>query len=274
LSRFELSPMMGYVQDSKPKAGTSLVDSFFFTLLIIGVFSSFIGTLAGGGGLITLPAMLILGIPIQTGIATNKFSSGIAAFTSVTYLLKNKQLDATTIFINMVIAFLGGISGALITTSLSEKTMNVVALILLAFALIVTFKNNNWISAAIDVKDSNKASGLASRIITFFIAVYDGGFGPGSSTFGIIHYMTKKQTYVKAVQLTRVLIFGSAFGAFIVFYLTGFVQWPYAIALAIGSTLGSQIGLVALPHIPLKLAKSLLVTILVLLIGEMVYKIL
>lgn len=248
------------------------MDTIFFILLAIGIFSSFVGTLAGGGGLITLPAMMLIGIPIQVGIATNKFSSGIAALTSVTYLLKNKHLTAKMIAINVLIAFLGGICGALITSSLSEKTMNLIALVLLAFALFVTFKNNNWVST-VEVKPIQNSNSLSSRIISFFIAVYDGGFGPGSSTFAIIHYMEKSNTYVKSVQLTRVLILGSAIGAFIVFYLTGFVQWHYAIALAIGSTLGSQIGLIALPHIPLKLAKSLLITIILLLIGEMVYKI-
>lgn len=248
------------------------MDTIFFILLAIGIFSSFVGTLAGGGGLITLPAMMLIGIPIQVGIATNKFSSGIAAFTSVSYLLKNKHLTAKMIAINVLIAFLGGICGALITSSLSEKTMNLIALVLLAFALFVTFKNNNWVST-VEVKPIQSSNSLSSRIISFFIAVYDGGFGPGSSTFAIIHYMEKSNTYVKSVQLTRVLILGSAIGAFIVFYLTGFVQWHYAIALAIGSTLGSQIGLIALPHIPLKLAKSLLITIILLLIGEMVYKI-
>jgi uncharacterized protein len=248
------------------------LDTIFFTLLAIGIFSSFVGTLAGGGGLITLPAMMLIGIPIQVGIATNKFSSGIAALTSVSYLLKNKHLTAKMIAINVLIAFLGGICGALITSSLSEKTMNMIALLLLAFALFVTFKNNNWVTT-VDRKPIQNSNSLSSRIINFFIAVYDGGFGPGSSTFGIIHYMEKGHTYVKSVQLTRVLILGSAIGAFIIFYLTGFVQWQYAIALAIGSTLGSQIGLIALPHIPLKLAKSLLITIILLLIGEMVYKI-
>jgi uncharacterized protein len=248
------------------------LDTIFFTLVAIGIFSSFVGTLAGGGGLITLPAMMLIGIPIQVGIATNKFSSGIAALTSVSYLLKNKHLTAKMIAINVLIAFLGGICGALITSSLSEKTMNMIALLLLAFALFITFKNNNWVTT-IDKNYIQDSNSLSSRIVSFSIAIYDGGFGPGSSTFGIIHYMEKGHTYVKSVQLTRVLILGSAIGAFIVFYLTGFVQWQYAIALAIGSTVGSQIGLIALPHIPLKLAKSLLITIILLLIGEMVYKI-
>jgi uncharacterized protein len=248
------------------------LDTIFYILIAIGIFSSFVGTLAGGGGLITLPAMMLIGIPIQVGIATNKFSSGMAALTSVTYLLRNKHLSLKLIFINVAIAFTGGICGAIITASLTERTMNFIALILLAFALLVTFKNNNWVST-VNTNPVNQSNSIASRIITFFIAVYDGGFGPGSSTFGIIHYMEKNNTYVKAVQLTRVLIFGSAIGAFIIYYMTGYVQWPYAIALAIGSTIGSQIGLIALPHIPLKIAKTLLITIIVLLIGEMVYKV-
>jgi uncharacterized protein len=247
------------------------LDILFLTLLGVGIFSSFVGTLAGGGGLITLPAMMLVGIPIQMGIATNKFSSGIAALTSVSYLLKSKQLKGKTIFINVSIAFLGGICGALITSSISEKIMNVIALTLLVFALIVTIKNKNWTST-VEGK-IQKADSITSRIIPFFIAVYDGGFGPGSSTFGIIHYMSRSNTYMKAVQLTRVLILGSCLGSFIVFYYTGFVQWHYAIAMAVGSALGSQIGLLALPYIPLRFAKSLLITIIFLLIGQVVYKI-
>ncbi|AIE58696.1 sulfite exporter TauE/SafE family protein [Bacillus methanolicus] len=246
------------------------MDTLFFTLLGLGVVSSFIGTLAGGGGLITLPAMMLIGIPIQIGIATNKFSSGIAALTSVSYLLKNKHLSTKTIIMNVCIAFTGGISGALITSHITEKTMNIIALILLIFALIITFKNKQWISS---VEGKAKDTTIASNAIPFFIAAYDGGFGPGSSTFGIIHYMNQNNTYMKAVQLTRVLIFGSCCGAFIVFYHTGFVQWHYAIAMAFGSAIGSQIGLIALPRVPLKLAKSLLITIIFLLIGQVVFKI-
>ncbi|WP_369690102.1 TSUP family transporter [Effusibacillus lacus] len=89
----------------------------------------------------------------------------------------------------------------------------------------------------------------------------------------MIHFMRKSNTYTKAVQLTRVLILGSCVGAFIIFYNTGFVQWDYAIVMAIGSALGSQIGLFALPHIPLKFAKALLLAIIFLLIGQVVFNI-
>ena len=242
----------------------------FFLLVFLGIFSSFIGTLAGGGGLITLPAMMLFGIPIHNGIATNKFSSGIAALTSVTYLLRNRQIKLKVMILYVTIAFLGGVSGALITTRISDKNMNVIALILLFMAFVIMIKNKKWISKKEENIDLDHKT---SFVIPYFVALYDGGFGPGSSTFGILLFLGKTQSYLKAVQLTRVLILGSCFGAFLVFYQTGFIQWHYAIAMAIGSAIGSQIGLIALPHIPLKVARNLLIMILVLLMGEVLFNI-
>jgi uncharacterized protein len=245
------------------------LETSFFLLTLIGILSSFVGTLAGGAGLITLPAMMLVGIPIQTGIATNKFSTGFASLTSITYLLKNKELDVKTIVSTIFVSSMGGVIGARVTSSIREKTMNAIALVLLLFALFVSLQNKQWVSS---VENKKKKSGIISKILSFFIAVYDGGFGPGSSTFAILHYMSQQYAYVKAVQLTRVFIFGSCLGAFIVYYQTGFVEWHYALAMAIGSAVGSQIGLLALPRIPLRVAKSMLVSILFLLIGQILYK--
>jgi uncharacterized membrane protein YfcA len=241
----------------------------FLLLVGLGMISAFIGTLAGGGGIITLPAMMLVGIPIQVGIATNKFSSGVASFTSVIYLLKNKIFTIKGLIAIILSAFVGGIIGAIVTTSVSEQTMNITALLLLVFALLVTMRNKKWVAEA---KEAAAKSTPLSKIIPFLIAIYDGGFGPGSSTFGIIHFMREQYSYVKSAQLSRVLNFGSCAGAFIIFYQTGYVDWHYAIALAIGSALGTQMGLVALPKIPLKMARTLLITIIFMLIGQVVVK--
>ncbi|GAB0170276.1 sulfite exporter TauE/SafE family protein [Lysinibacillus sp. CTST325] len=239
------------------------------TLVGIGIIAAFIGTLAGGAGLITIPAMMLVGIPIQTGIATNKFSSGIAALSSIFYLLYHKELRLAAIMKYVAVAIVGGVCGALLTVSISEKTMNIIACILLIFALFITLKNKEWTvsSEENDTKHGNKLWQ------PFLIAAYDGGFGPGSSTFSILHFLRYHYSYIKAVQLTRVLIFGSCTGAFIVFYQTGFIQWPYAMAMAIGSIIGSQLGLLILPKIPIKIAKILLIIIILLLLIQVAIKI-
>lgn len=243
----------------------------FLLLMALGMVSSFIGTLAGGGGIITLPAMMLIGIPIQYGIATNKFSSGIASFTSIIYILKHKIFTVKALLPVVIISVLGGMVGAIATTSVSEQTMNVTALVLLAFALFVTIRNKKWV-AEVKEKSFNQKPSIFSKLIPFFIGIYDGGFGPDSATFSIIHYMREQFSYVQSAQLSRVLNFGSCVGAFVIFYQTGYINWHYAIALAIGSALGTQIGLLALPKIPLKVARTLLISIICMLIGQVVVK--
>jgi len=151
------------------------------TLVCIGIIAAFIGTLAGGGGLMTLPAMMLVGIPIQTSIATNKFSTGISALSSIFYLLYHKELHFKVILKYIAIAVIGGAGGALLAVSQSEQNMNVTACILLIFALVVTLKNKAWTDTVNPTEHTT-----SSLWQPFFIAMYDGGFGPGSSTFSIL----------------------------------------------------------------------------------------
>lgn len=239
-----------------------------FPLFLIGTIAAFLGTLAGGGALITVPSMMLIGIPIQSSIATNKFSSGIAAISSVFYLLRHKQLTLKSILSLLTVACIGGISGACLTVQIDEKTMNVLAFFLLCTALFVTLKSQHWTKKALNqARDKNPFPYLP-----FLIALYDGGFGPGSSTFSILYYLKYCQNYMAAAQMTRVLILGSCSGAFLIYVQTGFIHWPYAIALAAGSTFGSQAGLMMLPKISAKTAKRLLLLIILLLIAQMLNK--
>jgi uncharacterized membrane protein YfcA len=109
-------------------------------------------------------------------------------------------------------------------------------------------------------------------IWTFLIAVYDGGFGPGSSTFGILHYIRLSGEYMKAVQLTRVLILGSCLGGLIVFCQTGYFQWKYATPLASGSIVGTELALKVLPSVRTEWARKLIHVILLLLIVQVSWK--
>lgn len=247
------------------------MDTQLILLSLIGIFASILGTLAGGAGLITLPAMMLFGIPIHTGIATNKFSTAMGSLTSVIYLLRKKEITIKEVSIFLFIAFAGGMSGAYATTHVSEQTMNWIALILIFFAFFVTIKNKSLTS---NVNTTEKPKSWFARTLPFYIGVYDGGFGPGATTFAIIHFIKGNQTYLKAVQYSRALILGSGFGAFLLFVQTSYFNWSYAIAMAIGSIIGSQIGLFILPHVPMKAARILLTSILVLLMAQISYQLL
>jgi hypothetical protein len=237
-------------------------------VLLVGVISSFIGTLVGGGALISLPTLMLLGIPVQVSIASNKLASVMGAFTSVTYLWKGKLLPMASILSYIGVALIGGVTGGLITASVDEPTMKKVAVGLMVFALLFTiFSRNGW-KGNEDTPPKTSFPPLKSVLWSYLIALYDGGFGPGSTTFGILHFIQSGRAYAKAVQLTRVLIFGSNLGGFLVFFSKGFVDWNFAIPLGVGCMIGSQLGLLALPRVPLKVARNLIMVVMVVLIGQ------
>lgn len=254
----------------------SLIDSttpilFLGIIIFVGMIGSFVGTLAGGGGLITLPAMLLLGVPIHFCIATNKFSSGIASMSSVFVLLKKKELTMERVKSLIISSIIGGGLGAVITSFLPENLLNIIAIVLLVFAFIVSVQSRKWYN--IEPNHTNSHMKISPKVMSFLIGVYDGGFGPGSTTFSIIYFIKSKFSYVKSIQFSRVLNFGSCLGAFIIFYRTGFLQWDYSIALATGSIIGTQIALKVVSKIPLKFAKGLITTILILLIVQVAWQI-
>ncbi len=248
------------------------MDTTVFLLFAIGLMAAFFGTLVGGGGLLSLPAMLLAGIPVQLGIATNKFSSGIAALANAGYLWRKRQISLRGSIPMLLLACAGGVCGALVTVHLSERTMSVAALILLAFALFVTLKNRQWTAAMQDGTHAGKPTRFG-KWGTFLISLYDGGFGPGSSTLAILLFLKQGQSYQQAAQTTRMLILGSCLGGFLVFCQTGFLNWSYAIPLAIGSIAGSQLGLLVLPRIPLAVVRKMLIGVIILLMLQVSWKI-
>ncbi|NLI92122.1 MAG: sulfite exporter TauE/SafE family protein [Peptococcaceae bacterium] len=246
-----------------------LKDSIF--LFSIGLSGSFIGSLAGGGGLITLPAMMLFGIPVQFGIGANKFSFLCASITNTIQILKEKRIPKKILFSGTVLGAAGGFTGGLVTSNIEEKILNIAVLFLLSFALVMTV-----IKKPKEQEDENsppEKSTLKQKILTFFIGVYDGGFGPGSATLGIMMFMHRGYQYIQSVHLTRMLVMGSCTGAMIVFLENGFINWNYVIPLTMGSIIGAQIGFQILPKISQKTAKTLLMIITVLLIVQIFLKI-
>src|SRR5699024_7671406 len=92
-------------------------------------------TLAGGGGLLSFPAMLLLGVPVHATIAANKLSTTFGAFTNFLVLIRNKEISAHHLWVIEPFAVLGGVLGSRITMNLAEDGFSVVILLCCVFAL-------------------------------------------------------------------------------------------------------------------------------------------
>ncbi|RSD26893.1 sulfite exporter TauE/SafE family protein [Mesobacillus subterraneus] len=209
----------------------------YVILFLIGVFATAIGTIAGGGGLVNLPAMLLLGIPVHSAIAANKVSNTISSFSSFYYLYKEKKLTLRESFWIIPVSLIGGISGGFIALKISSEDMYVVAIGLLIFAFIASFIGKGDFSGDERMKVNGKSvTGL------YAIGIYDGLFGPGQGTLMFYLFGYLKIGYIRAVGYVRLATFSSCFGAAITYISTGTVIWPVTIALMLGSLTGAQIG--------------------------------
>jgi uncharacterized protein len=203
-------------------------------LFLTGMIVAFVGTLAGSGGLIGMPMMLLLGIPVHTSIATAKFSNIISSSSSFVYLLKDKKVTLKECLPIIPLAVTGGIAGAFLSDKIHPTVLEWMAFFFLMLALLLSLLKG------IKPKSTNEKYSLPFGKL-FLISVYDGLFGPGQATLLMYTHLRHGLTYLKSVAVTRFQTFVSCFGAFIMYLSNGHVDWMTAIPFAFGALIGAQL---------------------------------
>jgi uncharacterized protein len=242
------------------------MDSIIF--IFIGFATSFVGTLAGGGGLIGMPALLLTGVPIHQAIAAAKFSNMFGSFSSFFVLLRQGKIHWKQTVLLIPLSLSGGITGGIIASSLSEKTMIYIAIFLLSFALSLQLlkKHKNY---------SENTSLFPKKLypLLYGIGIYDGMFGPGQATLLMYAYLRSGFEYLSAIAFTRFQTFLSCFGAFFTYLFAGHFNWKVAIFLAIGSLIGAQTSVRLANKLDKRHLQIILNTVTLLLITQLIIKV-
>ncbi|HLQ95829.1 MAG TPA: sulfite exporter TauE/SafE family protein [Pseudogracilibacillus sp.] len=236
-------------------------------LFLIGILQRFIGTLAGGGGLISFPAMLLLGVPVHATIAANKLSTTFGAFTNFLVLIKNKEISGKHFWFIAPFAILGGVLGSMIATVLSEAVLTVVAVTLLCFAFGLAFLKKPEVTATFTGKITKKM--YAAFLGT---STYNGAFGPGQGTVLLYLLLYQRISYISAIGFSQINTFISSAAATIIFISTGSMVWHIAIPLTVGSIFGGQIAIRLAYKLSRKHVRWLLHIITFFLIVQLIWK--
>lgn len=210
----------------------------YIYIYLIGFIATTVGTLAGGGGLISFPSMLLLGIPVHSAIGANKVSNTVSSFTSFWHLYRKGEVNGKESIWIMRVSIIGGMSGGMIATYMSASMLTIVASIFLVFGYIISFLGKGNFTGQVEKLSLNKYSfsGL------FGIGMYDGMFGPGQGTllFNLFGYLNL--SYIKAVALVRLATVSSCMGAAVTYIASGSIFWPITLCLMLGSITGAQLG--------------------------------
>ena len=149
--------------------------------------AGFVDSIAGGGGLISLPAYLLAGVPMHNAIATNKLSSATGTLISTIRLCKNKFVDWGLAVPCISMALLGSYMGANIALHTSDKLLKGLLLPVLPVVAFYVLKKKN-LDGNEKIPMDRKKQWLICAVSSLVVGCYDGFYGPGTGTFLLLLY--------------------------------------------------------------------------------------
>lgn len=206
--------------------------------------AGFIDSVVGGGGLIQLPAMLILfpNWPIATALGTNKFASLFGTTMAVQRYSRHVQFDWPTVLPASTVAFVFSFLGSRTVALLNTAFLKPIVLVLLILVAIYVFlvKDLGIIHAP---KHPPKKAQLLGILVGGGLGFYDGFFGPGTGSFLIFLFVgVFGFDFLAASASAKVINLATNLASFIYFGWTGHILYAYAIPMAACSVLGATIG--------------------------------
>lgn len=214
---------------------------YLYTFIIfMGFLSGFIDAIAGGGGLISIPALTVTGMPITMVLGTNKLQASIGTAVAAFKYYKSGLIDFKTVLRGLVAGFIGASIGTLLALFIDSDFMKYIMPILLVIIFIFSLLNKN-----LGVTAGNKklSEAVFFTCFGFLLGAYDGFFGPGTGNFWIIAIVYfLGYTFLQASGYAKVLNLKSNVFSLIVFAIGGQVNLVYGLVMAIGSFTGGFVG--------------------------------
>ena len=215
---------------------------FLIVCPLIGI-AGFIDSIAGGGGLISLPAYLISGLPVHTCIATNKLSSSMGTAVATGKYALSGYIDWHLAVFCAAASLLGAALGANIALLIPDSVFRILMLFILPLTALYVLRKKNLFSEDQVHAMSFIRLAAVSSLIALALGLYDGFYGPGTGTF-LILLLTRfaHMDLHRANGITKVINLSSNLSSLTVYLLSGQVLMPLGLCAGLFSILGNYLG--------------------------------
>lgn len=214
-------------------------------LCVAGFVAATIDSIAGGGGIISLPALIAAGVPPQMALGTNKFASTCASFTSTAKFARSGKIHFKLVRWQIPCTALGAALGVRTVLHLNESFLNAfIVVMIFAVALYTVLKKDFGATDAFSGLTGGKiAVGMA---FAFVLGFYDGFFGPGTGSFLIFLFIRVFGfDFTVAAGNGKILNFTSNIVSLVLFAIGGKIVYlagiPMAVFMVAGAWLGTHI---------------------------------
>ena len=228
-----------------------------FLLMLATVIAGFIDAIAGGGGLIVVPALMLAGLSPAQALATNKVQGIFGTLSAAVNYARLGLVEPRRQVLPVAICFAFGLIGAsLVTVIPTEALARLLPFLMIGLALFFLLRKG--------LDDTDRAArmrpGMFFVTLTPLIALYDGLFGPGTGSFFVIGLVTLVgHGMLRATAQSKMLNAGSNLGSLVGFALMGEPQWALGLILAVAAVIGATLGAHLAARVGARLIRPLLV---------------
>lgn len=210
-------------------------------LLFIGFITAFVDSIAGGGGLIAVPALLSIGLPPQIVLGTNKLQGSIASIFSAYEYIRSGKVNMKLLKKIIPFVIVGASLGVVTVRLLPNEWLKPIMIVLLIFVLIYTLLKKDF-GKYEDPKPLTSGLLVFLIIMCMMIGFYDGFFGPGTGSFLLFVFLFTGVSFVSAQANAKILNTISNIIALIMFIKFDFVHYQYGLIMAASGIIGAIVG--------------------------------
>ncbi|WP_413560656.1 TSUP family transporter [Bdellovibrio sp. HCB209] len=212
----------------------------YLILFLVSLAAGVIDSIAGGGGLLTLPALLSSGMPPAMALGTNKLQSTFGSFSAAHYHYSKGTFHPRNIKALIAFTLIGSALGTYLIQSIDSSMLNkAIPFMLIGFAAYFSLSPRLG-----DVDQHQRMPLIAfSVVMGTLIGFYDGFFGPGTGSFWALAFVSLLGFNLsKATAHSKALNFVSNITSLVVFLAGGKVVWTVGLLMGAGQFLGARIG--------------------------------
>ena len=243
--------------------------AFLWFFVFLG---GFVDSAAGGGGLISLPAYLFVGLPPHTAIGCNKFSAACGTTLSAARFFKNGAVDWQVAAVSAVCSFISSYLGIRIALMINQETLKTVLVIVLPIVAVLLLFKRNFGTENQSAEIPKKRAFVLAACTGLLIGFYDGLIGPGTGTIAIIVFSAGMKYDLKTASgNAKVMNLASNYASLIAVITGNKVIYSIAIPAAVFGIIGNYIGAGFAIKKGTAFIKPLMICVIILLFGKLFY---
>jgi hypothetical protein len=233
---------------------------------VVFFIAGFVDAIAGGGGLITMPVLLLLGIPAHYTLGTGKLASSLGSITALITFWKRGAVIKEVVLLGVISSYFGAVIASATTLLISNEKMTIIMIFLLPVAILLSL----FCGTLKLTEEDLPKKGLWWRVSAIGLSVgfYEGFFGPGAGSFFLIGI--HKAGLVKASGTAKAFNIAANLGAVTTFASAGTLYYSLALPCAVASILGNRLGAIYAVKIGPTLVRSMLYFVLVMLLISLI----